>query len=437
MSPPRALAPEIQLEDRSPESVRYILPRRRLGAGWFIGVILLIVGLVVMLAVALFVFSIVTVGPRLHPCGMLLAIFIGPMTWGGLTPFWWGLASFWGHRELELRGAYLRTIERVGPCWRSKRWSIETIQSLGIKPLSSDGKQPKIDPIREFNALVLFQDGGKQGMLAWGYPIALLESLAIDLAARCDELLRQLPASAEAQEPRSPISISMPGGISALTGTQQYEDDDDDFEEDDEDDEDEAATVVKVSELPPEGSAIEIERFAADEFTIRIPPTGIWKGSKGLFAFSLVWCGFMVVFDGIALYSMLTKPADRNEVWGLIGMSSLFWLVGIGIMLTAIEIGRRKAALAFADGHLMAIQSGIFRTKRREWSLDEIKSVRVGRSGTEVNDQPVLELQIVGQDDVKFGMLAGHRDDDLQWLAGTLQNSLTIRADEIPPSLDA
>ena len=41
----------------------------------------------------------------------------------------------------------------------------------------------------------------------------------------------------------------------------------------------------------PNSSPIEVEE-AADGVTLQVPPQGIWRGSKGLFVFSLFWNGF-------------------------------------------------------------------------------------------------------------------------------------------------
>jgi hypothetical protein len=64
------------------------------------------------------------------------------------------------------------------------------------------------------------------------------------------------------------------------------------------------------------------------------------------------------------------------------------------------------------------------RPKRREWPLNEIKTVRVGPSGMEVNDVPVPELQIHGHQDKLFGLLAGRDKQELTWMATVLRQAI-------------
>ena len=141
----------------------------------------------------------------------------------------------------------------------------------------------------------------------------------------------------------------------------------------------------------------------------------------------------MVVFDGIALSSMLAAnnpQANADGGWALVAFSGLFWAVGIAMLLGAINMGRRKAALAVVAGELMAIQTGIFGSKKREWPCEEVKSIESGSSGMEVNKVPILELQITGTDDIKFGLLAGRAEEEIEWLAYTLRSAVFPRAEQ-------
>ena len=95
------------------------------------------------------------------------------------------------------------------------------------------------------------------------------------------------------------------------------------------------------------------------------------------------------------------------------------------MMLGAINMGRRRAAMAVANGALMVIQTGIFGSKRREWQQAEIKTIRVGPSGMEVNDRPVMQLQIVPVAGKPFGVLTGRDVAELEWMATLLRQALT------------
>ncbi len=188
-------------------------------------------------------------------------------------------------------------------------------------------------------------------------------------------------------------------------------------------------TDIATAETPlpqPANSAIQIERFS-DGLTITAPPAGLWKGTQGLFAFSLLWNGVMAVLTPLFLLGIFReKPHDQWAYLVLPAFLSLFWLVGIGVFLGALNMGRRQAAIAVTAGSLMVIQSGPFGTKQRQWAAAEISRICAGPSGMEVNDKPILELQIFGAGSGKFALLAGRSDEELQWIASELRVSLGV-----------
>jgi hypothetical protein len=176
----------------------------------------------------------------------------------------------------------------------------------------------------------------------------------------------------------------------------------------------------------PAGSSITIERFP-DGVTIQVPPAGLWRGSHGLFAFAVIWLGFTVPVSLCVIGGLV---AGKDNAQGNAGMLpllfSLFWLVGIGMLLAAINMGRQKAALAVTGGSLMVLQTGLFGAKQREWPPGDVEAVRTGPTGMTVNDKPVLELQIFDGGAAKFGVLAGRTDAELEWMAGELRAVLKV-----------
>src|SRR5262249_18518393 len=76
----------------------------------------------------------------------------------------------------------------------------------------------------------------------------------------------------------------------------------------------------------------------------------------------------------------------------------------------------------------------LFGSKRREWARSEIRTVMVGASGMEVNDTPVLELQIQGQSEKLLGFLSGRDERELAWMATVLRHTLNASA---PSATDA
>jgi hypothetical protein len=180
----------------------------------------------------------------------------------------------------------------------------------------------------------------------------------------------------------------------------------------------------------PAGSAITIERFA-DGVTIQVPPAGLWRGSHGLFAFALIWLAITapicVCVGGGIIAGADNAQGNEAIIWLLPLMMALFPLVGIGLLLAAINMGRRKAALAVTGGSLMVLQTGLFGSKQREWPPGEVEAIRAGPSGMTVNEKPVLELQIYDGGAEKFGVLAGRTNEELEWMAAELRAVLKVR----------
>ncbi len=160
----------------------------------------------------------------------------------------------------------------------------------------------------------------------------------------------------------------------------------------------------------------------------RVSPMGIRKGSKGLLGFSIAWNLFTLVFT--IVFISICLAGDLFQGWNLVGsllfalFACLFWLVGIGSLVSAINAGRRTAMLGIADGQLFVERKSIFGTKWLELPIGKIKKIGVGPSGTEINNVPVLELQIRDSAGHKHGLLSQLANDDLFWLAQELSKSL-------------
>jgi hypothetical protein len=197
---------------------------------------------------------------------------------------------------------------------------------------------------------------------------------------------------------------------------QQPEPDKDAWSEPDDQDD-----IDRIPARPP-GSPIEVKHYD-DGVAITVPPAGLWKGSRGLFGFGLVWCGFMTVFSSMFLFigANAQDVQGGDKLWILVLFMIVFWAVGIGMLLGGINMGRRQAGLAVAGGTLMVMQIGIFGKKQREWLLAEVESIAVVSSGMEMNDVPVMQLQILDTDGKQLGLLAGRSDEELEWIAHELR----------------
>ena len=399
------LPPEIAVTDLWPASVEFVLPRRDLGRGRIFGWLLLGLGLSVA---GLLIYSILAawmgVPWVLGKSFRSFVFFLSLPTLGGTVPLWWGLVSLAGHRKLVIRGPWLRTIERCGPFWWGKRWRIATIRSFDVIPISGDRGAELPEILKPFNALLARFEGAGQGMLAWGYPEDLLRNLAGLLEQKCNAALER---------------EGLQGTIGSTAKIEQEQDEDLEDDEDQEQDGDGEGVRSKPADSP-----IEIERYDGG-LSIRVPPAGLWKGTSGLFFFSLLWNGFMTVFTTLGAFAMAQgKAAQDDGLWIGVLFVSVFWLIGIGLLLVSLNMAWRKAGIAVADGTLMILTSGLFGSKQREWPASELAAIRVGPSGMEVNKRPVMELQIHGQDGKKFGLLSGRTDAELAWLAWELRQAM-------------
>jgi hypothetical protein len=169
-----------------------------------------------------------------------------------------------------------------------------------------------------------------------------------------------------------------------------------------------------------------------EEVTVRVPSLGMTGSLLGILLagafFDLVGMVALVIF----LQKLVAKPNNFSQYEGLLLFVAVFGGVGLALILASLNMAKRQAALAVTDGVLMALQTGLFGSRQREWQPGEVHAVRVGPSGLEINNKPVMELQIVDAHGRKFSMLAGHREEDLVWLAQTLSRSLKLP----PPASD-
>lgn len=324
--------------------------------------------------------------------GLASAVVAIPGFIGGIALLGLGTTMAFGHCEIEVDADVLRWIECVGPLrWRRsrpltsvRRFSVETTQANNKYDSSSSSPQSG-----SYTAIKV-ETTGKPWWIALAYDRALLAPLAARLAAECNAVAAEMGVETVVDV------VDISGGPSRRTEQ-------------------------------PAGSQIVCEKLE-DGVTFNIPPAGLGKGSYGLFPFAVLWCGFMTIFTTIMLFA--EKPAG-SELWFMLLFVAAFWLIGIGMLLAAINMGRRRAAVAIVGDTVMALQTSLFRSRSAEWQTTDVQAIRVGPSGMEVNDQPVLQLQIVPTSGKTFGLLSGRDVAELEWMATLLGDALKGRPDAI------
>ncbi|MEZ6110957.1 MAG: hypothetical protein R3C99_08075 [Pirellulaceae bacterium] len=182
-----------------------------------------------------------------------------------------------------------------------------------------------------------------------------------------------------------------------------------------------------ASELRPDDTTVVIDR-RPDGITIDMPPVGVWKGSKGLMAFSIIWNVFIGLFVAFAVAAAFgaVEAEEKGPPWVIPLALTPFVAVGVGMLLSSINSGRRRAMIATVGDAVLFVQTSIFGKKTREWQRQQLDEIRCGPSGVEINDVPVTELQFIAIDDDKFGCLSHLTDDELRWIAAELNDTLRL-----------
>lgn len=385
------------------DSIQYRLPRRTLGPLRMAAVVIILAGLG-GLAFAVFWVTLTSgmVKGDSAWIGMVFMLFAVPLLVADLCVLGVGILALAGHSEIELRDGKLRAIERAGILRWARSRPADRLARLVVKTgqVKINGQPaPPDHPLAKLAVIVAEFDQGKTMWLAPAYPRDLLKPLAEDLSQRS--------------------SIAVMDGAVARSEPRDIEVVEEQLE----------ADGFTEREEQPAGSKIILEQ-SADGVTLTVPPAGIWRGSKGGFFFSLLWCGFMTVFTSIIVGAAFGDVKGRENLLVFFIVIPVFWGIGIAMMLGAINMGKRRAVLAVVGNNtLLAMQTGIFGGKRQEWQRDQIADIRPGPSGMEVNDIPVMELQIQPSQGKKFCMLAGRDQEELAWLATVLRRALRVPAE--------
>lgn len=407
-APQQPLPPEISAERLLPDGARYDLPRRPLGAArWF--------------AVVPLVFSLMAIGFAwnwfafqgqlpVQPMSLAFMAFglliIGP---AAILPIALSAMMVWGRASIEIGDGRLRSIERVGPFRWSHKIALSQIRRLLVTAAGRSGGPGSAESvplesastIARFAAIRIERVQGKPRMAAIGYPRAWLLPLA-------EELARQAATAPPDpfQPPASSAAIQVANAIEVA---------------------DDQAPAERLEQ--PAGSRILVEENPGS-LTFQIPPAGI-RGSAGLFIFSCIWLAFMAACTTFVIIGSINNVQNNVRLTGLMLMSvfvGVFWLIGIAVMLAALHMARRRAAIAVAGGQCLVIQIGLFGEKKKVWNAEELTAVKVGARGIEVNDRPVMELQFIPRDGKKYGILSGRDLPELEWLATRLSGALGLMA---------
>jgi hypothetical protein len=320
------------------------------------------------------------------------------MLLGGL-----GLAAGWSRCTVEVTADKIRLIERSGIIrwsWTRKTADLMSLVSCGRETPAS----PQTDSLSRTSyvvnciAAVGREPGASQLTIGAGYPCSLLGLLEAELSEKTG-----LPLDKSAEE-----------------------------------DEDEAVDPVEAAatadrlaaERPPQTDIV--LQDLPDGVGLSVPPAGLWRGTKGLFLFALIWDAMVSGFLVILIVSMVRDgPKGGAPPFIVFLFVGVFATIGVALLLTAINMGKRRALIAVSGGVLTIRRIGPFGTKEHRFARGEVLAVRIGPSGILVNDKPLMELQVLPAGGKKVGILSQRKEEELLWLAAILRQVLKVGAE--PP----
>jgi len=160
-----------------------------------------------------------------------------------------------------------------------------------------------------------------------------------------------------------------------------------------------------------------------DGISIVLPPMGFYRGSKGLGSFSVLWLGFVTIFTSVFVASWFKNGFKGDDVFFVLFIG-VFWLIGAAMAYGAARAGRRRGYIDVVGRDLLISRQAIGRPKSESWHADEIDRIVAGPSGVEVNDVPVIELQVWPKHGKKRGFFPERRDDELRWIAWEIEVAL-------------
>lgn len=333
------------------------------------------------------------------------AMFGLPFLIAGLFPIFAGILLFFRNRaEIVISPRELVAVERAGPLRFSRKRSLGSITGIRVGRSAVSSKGAPVLP-----AYGLFADGAPGGAgtgktaalrLAQRYPLEMIAPLAHYLV---EEIQRHRALGA--------LTVEGTAGGSPSLGVTM-----------DPDPEPAAADVPPAMEEPlpeqPAESKITLLR-TGESLTFMVPATGFRSPTPFFFVmFSLFWNGITFCVGAGFVVALISEPSLENLL--ALGFISIFVAVGVGMALAAVQTARRKAVLLATRESLVFTQTGPIRSMEHHWAPGEIRRIRVGNSGTKVNNRPLQQLQVFGKD-AHEGLLTGREPEELEWMAAQLR----------------
>ncbi|GEM_PF-2349038 len=327
--------------------------------------------------------------------GVFMALFGIPFLLIGLAVIFAGVLLLVGHAEILLTDQMITSIHRAGPLRRTQtRIASELMKmEIGRSSLLQNVDAESNNRIRArsgyvYNAIHAHFKSEAVLQLGSGQPLPLLRRLAHEIAQEMARLTDQ--RAVEVTEPHH--------AAEALEANEPY--------------------VAEYVPQKPASTKAVLDQMGSG-ITLRVPPLGFTKATLPLMLFSLFWCGFVALFTVIMFFTGVPL--------GFYLFISIFWAVGILVLLLGLNMMRKQAVIDVVHDTLLLTQQSIFGRKMHEWRRDELLDIRVDHSGTSVNNRSLMNLQFVPRDGKVVALFTGRDDDELNWMAAHLRTAMQIR----------
>jgi uncharacterized membrane protein len=389
--------------EHDPEKSRFDLPTRQIGALRFIGLVpmLFAIGFIWMPGKQMLRSLAEVIAGNGSGFNWFFVVFLSVFVIAGMIPFGFGLFILAGRTRVTVSKDRLVMTELAGPIRWSRRVKLEQLERLeigGASRVSEGGQSPFGNALC---GIVAILRDGKKTPVAIGYPRDMLQPLVGEISSLMRRHGKSVPVAEATLTPR----------------------------------EEQPVTTEQRAEKPA-GSAIEYSATGwGAEF--KVPSRGLFKESYGLLIFGVFWCAIVGAITAAGLFG----KGSQGGLLGMFGFLSIFWAVGIGMLLIGIHLGTRRWTLRADHSQLHVTLKSALRAREWRWAAGEIADIRIGDSGTKINERMLEQLQVIPRSGArKTGLLTDRTHEELAWIATGLRQTLRTQlaeANEAPPRIDA
>lgn len=324
---------ELEIE-RSSERTKFDLPTRDIGLLRFFGLlpILFSVGFAWMPAREMIRMAAKNIAGNGSAFEWIFVGFLSIFVIVAVMPFGIGLFILAGRTRVVVTKDRLIMTELAGPIRWSRKTSFDEVERLEIGGAKTvDGQMPEF--ISALCGITVVLKNGKKTPVAVGYRRELLQPLASEISSLMQRRGKSVTIAEATLKPET--------------------------------DGPEIETEQRAEK--PAGSKIELTTSGWNvEF--KVPALGLVKGSCGLMPFSIFW---LLIVSAISATIFLGKASTSDLLTGM-GFLSIFWAVGIGMLLTGIHLGSRRWTLRADPARLEVMLKSAFRSRTWRWTAGEI-----------------------------------------------------------------